>query len=137
MELASLLQVSGAVVVEGVRGCGKTTTAREFAASEVLLDTDEDARHMAELDPARVLRGHMPRLIDEWQAAPRLWNYVRRAVDDRPGSGQFILTGSASPADDVTRHTGFGRCPSPSWRSSFVGEAGPRPWTGRWSALCS
>ncbi len=108
-ELANLLQVSGAVVVEGVRGCGKTTTAREFAASEVLLDIDEDARQMAELDPARVLRDQTPRLIDEWQVAPKLWNHVRRAVDDRGQTGQFILTGSANPADDATRHTGFGR----------------------------
>lgn len=64
---------------------------------------------LASSDPAEVLRGPVPRLLDEWQNAPNLWNRVRRECDDRPGSGQFILTGSAVPQDDVTRHTGTGR----------------------------
>ena len=107
--MRELLRATGCVVIEGVRGCGKTTTAREFAASEVLLDVDEDARHLAEADPAEVLKGPPPRLIDEWQLQPRVWNHVRRAVDDRRAPGQFILTGSAIPADDATRHTGMRR----------------------------
>ena len=64
---------------------------------------------MVGVDPGAVLRGETPRLIDEWQTEPDIWNHIRRAVDDRGAPGQFILTGSAVPADDVTRHTGAGR----------------------------
>ena len=108
-ELAERLQATGAVVIEGPRACGKTTTARQIAASEARLDVDEVARRMAGLEPARVLVGDTPRLIDEWQIEPAIWNHVRRAVDDRHLPGQFILAGSALPADDATRHTGAGR----------------------------
>ncbi len=108
-ELDECLAAAGAVVVEGPRACGKTATARQRAASEVLLDTDRNARRLASIDPATALAGATPRLIDEWQLEPSLWNHVRRSVDDRTGPGQFILTGSAVPADDVTRHSGAGR----------------------------
>ena len=108
-ELAERLNATGAVVIEGPRACGKTTTAREIAASEARLDVDDVARRLARLEPARVLVGDAPRLIDEWQLEPAVWNHVRRAVDDRGLPGQFILTGSAIPADDATRHTGAGR----------------------------
>jgi len=97
------------VLIEGPRACGKTTTARQFAASEVLLDIDEDARQAAEVEPSLILQGPTPRLIDEWQLEPKIWNHLRREVDDRGEPGQFILTGSAVPADDITRHTGAGR----------------------------
>ena len=70
---------------------------------------DDLARRLASLEPARVLIGDVPRLIDEWQLEPAIWNHVCRAVDDRCQPGQFILTGSAVPADDATRHTGAGR----------------------------
>lgn len=103
------LASQGAVLIEGPRACGKTTTARQFAASEVLLDIDEDARQAAEVEPSLVLQGPTPRLIDEWQLEPKIWNHLRREVDDRGEVGQFILTGSAVPADDITRHTGAGR----------------------------
>jgi hypothetical protein len=108
-ELAARLQATGAVVIEGPRACGKTATARRAAASEVLLDIDATARQAIALDPSLVLAGTTPRLIDEWQLEPAIWNHVRRAVDDRARPGQFILTGSSVPADDVTRHTGAGR----------------------------
>ena len=108
-ELAERLAATGAVVIEGPRACGKTTTARQTAASEARLDVDEAARNLASIEPARVLTGPAPRLIDEWQLEPAIWNHVRRAVDDRRLPGQFILTGSAAPADDATRHTGAGR----------------------------
>lgn len=107
-EVENALGRRGAVLVEGVRGCGKTWMARHFARSEVRLD-DEAALVLATSDPAEVLVGPTPRLLDEWQNAPHLWNRVRRECDDRPESGQFILTGSAAPQDDVTRHTGTGR----------------------------
>lgn len=108
-ELADRLSSAGAVIVEGPKACGKTATARQAAASEVLLDVDENARAAAEVDPGLVLDGAVPRLIDEWQLEPRIWNHVRRAVDDRGEPGQFILAGSAAPTDDATRHTGAGR----------------------------
>lgn len=103
------LASEGAVLIEGPRACGKTSTARQLASSEVLLDVDENARRAAAVDPTLVLEGEVPRLIDEWQLMPAIWNHVRRAVDDRSEPGQFILTGSAVPADEVTRHTGAGR----------------------------
>ena len=108
-ELAELLATSGAVLVEGARAVGKTATAMRASASHVLLDVDPNARRMTGIDPAAVLAGDTPRLLDEWRLAPEIWNHVRRAVDERRESGQFILTGSAVPADDITRHTGAGR----------------------------
>lgn len=108
-ELTARLRATGAVLVEGPKACGKTATARRVAASEVLLDVDIAARQAIALDPALVLDGATPRLIDEWQLEPAIWNHVRRAVDDRGQPGQFILTGSAVPTDDITRHTGAGR----------------------------
>jgi hypothetical protein len=96
-------------LVEGTKACGKTETARQRAASEVLLDVDDEARKAVELSPGLILAGGVPRLIDEWQVAPAIWNQVRREVDDRGEPGQFILAGSARPADDETRHTGAGR----------------------------
>ena len=108
-ELAELLEASGAVLIEGPKACGKTATAMRVAESTVLLDVDNNARRMIDVDPAVVLEGDTPRLIDEWQLEPELWNHVRRIVDRRSDPGQFILTGSAVPADDTTRHTGAGR----------------------------
>lgn len=108
-ELADKLKASGAVLIEGPKSCGKTETARQQAASEVLLDIDERARTAAAVDPGLILAGDVPRLIDEWQVEPRIWNHVRRAVDERREPGQFILAGSAVPTDDATRHSGAGR----------------------------
>jgi predicted AAA+ superfamily ATPase len=108
-ELRTHLATTGAVLVEGPKACGKTETARQLAASEVLLDVDVDAREAAKLDPRVVLAGDVPRLIDEWQLAPEIWNHVRRAVDERIDPGQFILAGSAHPTDEETRHSGAGR----------------------------
>ena len=108
-ELKELLRSTGAVLVEGTKAAGKTATATEAAASAVLLDVDENARRLIGTDPPALLAGDVPRLIDEWQLEPEIWNHVRRAVDDRGLPGQFVLTGSAVPADDITRHTGAGR----------------------------
>lgn len=107
--LSAQLRAMGAVLIEGVKGCGKTVTARRLASSEVLLDADPNAVKRAELDPRLLLDGPVPRLLDEWQRAPRLWDVVRRAVDDRGLPGQFILTGSATPDDEIPRHSGAGR----------------------------
>jgi len=108
-ELTRLLASTGAVVLEGPKAVGKTETAKQRAASAVHLDVDSNARQLARVDPALLLEGAVPRLIDEWQIAPDLWNHVRHEVDKRQLPGQFILTGSAVPADDHTRHTGAGR----------------------------
>jgi predicted AAA+ superfamily ATPase len=108
-ELSGKLKTIGAAVIEGPKACGKTVTAQHLAASEVRLDVDPEAREAAALEPAFVLDGPTPRLIDEWQLEPAIWNHVRRAIDDRRKPGQFILTGSAVPADDITRHSGAGR----------------------------
>ena len=108
-ELAELLGAAGAVLIEGPKASGKTATAMQAAESEVLLDVDDNARRMIGVDPAAVLDGSTPRLIDEWQLEPAIWNHIRRTVDRRSRPGQFILTGSAVPPDDVTRHTGAGR----------------------------
>lgn len=108
-ELKALLSALGAVVIEGPKACGKTETARQVAASEVRLDVDVNARQVASIDPSLILNGPVPRLLDEWQMVPDVWNHARRAVDDRQAVGQFILTGSAVPRDDLTRHTGAGR----------------------------
>ena len=108
-EMESALQAAPAVVVEGPRACGKTWTARRFAGSEVTLDDSDDVRLAVAMDPAALLEGDTPRLLDEWQLAPRIWNPMRHACDRRARPGQFILTGSADPPDDVTRHSGAGR----------------------------
>ena len=108
-ELRRRLGSAGAVLIEGPKACGKTETARQVAASEVLLDVDQNARAAVGLNPALVLEGETPRLIDEWQIEPAIWNQIRRAVDDRGEPGQFILAGSAVPTDELTRHSGAGR----------------------------
>lgn len=106
--LRRALASAGAVVVEGARATGKTMTALHAASSYVFID-DAEAQRALSIAPALVLEGEAPRLLDEWQVAPELWNLVRRAVDRTTEPGRFILTGSAVPIDDVTRHTGAGR----------------------------
>ena len=123
-ELAVRLGSTGAVLIEGPRACGKTATGRHHAASEVLLDVDAGLRSAAELEPGLVLEGPAPRLIDEWQSAPSIWNHVRRAVDVGGGQGRFILTGSAVPPDDTTRHTGAGRVSRLAMRPMSLFESG-------------
>lgn len=108
-EVKSALRVTPAVVIEGARATGKTWTGRRFAASAVTIDGSDDVRLAVALDPAALLDGDTPRLLDEWQLAPRIWNPMRHACDRRARPGQFILTGSADPPDDVTRHSGAGR----------------------------
>ncbi|MDP2959341.1 MAG: DUF4143 domain-containing protein [Longimicrobiales bacterium] len=133
--MSELLSSVGAVVIEGPKACGKTETARQVAASEVRLDVDQNARQAVAIDPSLVLEGAAPRLIDEWQMAPALWNHVRRAVDDRRAAGQFILTGSAVPPDDVTRHTGAGRVARMRLRPMSLYESGHSPGQVSVSAL--
>ena len=107
--LTERLQSSGAVLIEGAKGCGKTETATQQAAGVVRFDADEQVKIKMEIDPKTVLAGTTPLLLDEWQDYPQIWNYVRREVDERKKKGQFILTGSATPDDKAKRHSGVGR----------------------------
>lgn len=100
---------SGAVLIEGPKACGKSETARQLARTECRLDVDAGVRQLAENAPEVLLTREPPVLLDEWQIVPSLWNHVRRAVDDSRARGRFILTGSATPNEDVTRHSGAGR----------------------------
>ena len=108
------LVIFGAVLVQGPKWCGKTTTAHRFAESSLSLSDPAGgfaALQLARLDPAQAITGAAPRLIDEWQEEPKLWDAVRFECDARGGEpGQFILTGSATPNDaDRPMHSGVGR----------------------------
>jgi len=111
--LEERLNAKGAVLIEGPKWCGKTTTAKQMAKSFISMDQPDMTRQyqqMAELSPSTLLEGDTPRLIDEWQIAPNLWNAVRYEVDNRNEFNQFILTGSAVPNEfDDSMHTGTGR----------------------------
>jgi len=122
-------------VIEGPKACGKTETAKQLAASEVRLDVDAGARAALAADPQVVLAGATPRLIDEWQVEPSVWNIVRREVDDRGQLGQFILTGSAVPADEDTRHSGAGRFSRLRMRPMSLSESGLSDSTISFEAL--
>ena len=110
--LAEHLESSGAVLIEGPKWCGKTTTAMQHAASMIKLqnpDKREGYLATADVRPSLLLLGDTPRLIDEWQEIPVLWDSVRNLVDERNDVGQFILTGSNTIDRNNIRHTGTGR----------------------------
>lgn len=110
--LAKKLRSSGAVLITGCKWCGKTMTASQKAKSRLFMQNpDLGPQYLltADIKPSVLLEGETPRLIDEWQMAPVLWDAVRFMVDERRSKGQFILTGSAVPKDNVTAHTGTGR----------------------------
>jgi len=123
-QLKSRLNSAGAVLLEGAKACGKTETATQFAQSTARLDTDPQIGIQMELDPSKVLEGLAPRLLDEWQEHPAIWNYVRREVDVRKEKGQFILTGSAHPAEEIRRHSGAGRFSRLKMRTMSLCECG-------------
>lgn len=113
--LEKKLQAKGAVLIEGPKWCGKTTTAEEIAASKIMLakpDIKDHFKSLLEIDSDAALAGDTPMLIDEWQTVPKLWDAVRYTVDHRNAMGQFILTGSAVPnqeAEKEREHSGTGR----------------------------
>lgn len=122
------LEGKGAVLIEGPKWCGKTTTAEQIAASVLYMDDPEKKEQnitMSELSPKRLLKGAAPRLIDEWQLAPKLWDAIRFEVDHRDELGQFILTGSAVPPDtqEIT-HSGTGRFTWLTMRPMSIFESG-------------
>lgn len=111
--LEKKLKGKGAVLIQGPKWCGKTTTAEQISKSILYMaksDEKEQNLTMVEINPSLLLQGEVPRLIDEWQIAPKLWDAVRYEIDHRNTEGQFILTGSSIPAkmEDVT-HSGTGR----------------------------
>jgi uncharacterized protein len=111
-DLQLALQSSGAVLIEGAKWCGKTSTAINASRSALYMQDPDNTNSylaMADTKPSLLLKGETPRLIDEWQMAPVLWDAIRFEVDKRAETGQFILTGSAVPSDNVTSHTGTGR----------------------------
>lgn len=111
--LIDKLEAMGAVLIEGPKGCGKTTTAEQRAGSVLYMDDPEHAdqyKQMAQTNIRFLLQGETPRLIDEWQTVPKFWDAIRFEVDHRDDDGQFILTGSAVPPDDSKiHHTGTAR----------------------------
>lgn len=111
--LAKRLKSIGAVLIEGPKWCGKTTTSEKLAQSVIYMSDPANKNQyleMAEINPQRLLEGATPRLIDEWQLAPKLWDAVRYEVDHRDELGQFILTGSSvPPSDKEIYHTETGR----------------------------
>jgi uncharacterized protein len=124
LELEQRLSYIGAVLIEGPKACGKTATASRQAKTSFRFDDDEVARSLVKLAPRRLFDNPTPILFDEWQVEPAIWNQVRRQVDDRQGTGLFILTGSATPNDDATRHSGAGRFAVMSMRPMSLFESG-------------
>ncbi|MCH4208085.1 MAG: DUF4143 domain-containing protein [Solobacterium sp.] len=122
------LKSAGAVLIEGPKWCGKTTTAEQIAASVLYMDEPEKKEQnlrMAEIKPSVLLAGKKPRLIDEWQIAPTLWDSIRFSVDHGDGEGKFILTGSSVPADlSKTEHSGTGRYARIKMRPMSLFESG-------------
>ncbi len=123
-ELDAALAAVGWVLLEGPRACGKTWTALSRAHSAARLDVDVRVHELGSVQPAMLLEGDRPRLIDEWQTVPEVWNHARNAVDASSLPGQFIFAGSALPTDDITRHTGAGRLRRIRMRSMCLWESG-------------
>ncbi|GAA1474502.1 DUF4143 domain-containing protein [Corynebacterium felinum] len=123
-ELHSTLNRAGAVLIQGAKACGKTETALQVAGSVITMDTNPQASRLMSIDPHLLLVGPTPRLIDEWQIHPEIWNYVKRAVDDRKTPGQFILTGSTAPQAEESRHSGAGRFARLTMRTMTFVETG-------------
>jgi len=127
-QLEKKLKGKGAVLIQGPKWCGKTTTAEQVAGSIIYMDEPERKEQniqLADISPSVLLEGTTPRLIDEWQLAPKLWDAVRFAVDHRSGKGHFILTGSAVPPEmSEISHSGTGRFAWLTMRNMSLFESG-------------
>ncbi len=125
--VAAYLNVFGAVCIEGPKWCGKTWTSHAHCRSDISLSDPREGyknRSLAKMTPSLVLEGDAPRLIDEWQEAPAVWDAVRYAVDERGLKGQFILTGSSTPVRDGFHHSGAGRIVCVRMRPMSLWESG-------------
>ena len=117
------MKSSGAIVIEGPKFCGKTTTALRYANSSIRLNTSHSIE-LAKLETRNVLKGDFPRVIDEWQTVPEIWNEVKGWIDEKPEFGQFILTGSSTPADkSKIYHSGSGRITQVRMRPMSLAES--------------
>ena len=126
-QVEKYLSAFGAVCIEGPKWCGKTWTSAYHSKSEIYIGDPAgnfQNRQLAELSPSLVLEGETPRLIDEWQEVPPLWDAVRYKVDQRPQKGQFILTGSATPNHQGILHSGAGRIARLRMRPMSLWESG-------------
>jgi predicted AAA+ superfamily ATPase len=126
-QLNELLRIFGAVVIEGSKGCGKTWAARNASNSEIMIADPDNAfavRELAQRDPAPLLEGEYPRMIDEWQEAPSIWDAVRYKVDAIGKKGLYILTGSSVPPIGKTIHSGTGRIARLQMRPMTLSEFG-------------
>ncbi len=135
------LKGKGAVLVEGPKWCGKTTTAEAVSKSTLYMSEPNSVKQnimMADINPSLLLQGETPRLVDEWQVAPKLWDAVRFEVDHRNSEGQFILTGSAVSTNmEMIQHTGTGRFAWVLMRPMSLFESGESSGTVRLSDLFS
>ncbi len=123
-ELRRRLRSAPAVLIEGPRACGKTTTARQVAASEILLEEAMASVQLASPGSLALLEGAAPRLIDEWHLVPGIWDMIRRECDRRGEVGQFVLTGSADPPPSIKQHSGVGRVARVQMRPLSLFESG-------------
>lgn len=139
-KIEEYLQTFGAVCIEGPKWCGKTWTSSVHSNSEIYLGDPEgnfQNRRLAELSPSLVLDGEAPRLIDEWQEVPALWDAVRYKVDQRVQKGQFILTGSATPNHKGILHSGAGRIARLRMRPMSLFESGNSSGAVSLEKLCN
>ena len=130
----------GAICVEGPKWCGKTWTSSFHSKSEVLIGDPDNSfqnRHLAELSPSLILEGDTPRLIDEWQEVPSIWDAVRYEIDGRGKKSQFILTGSSTPNRKGVLHSGAGRIGKLRMRTMSLYESGNSSGTVSLQELCN
>lgn len=138
-KIEEYLSVFGAVCVEGPKWCGKTWSSSYHSKSEIMIgdpDGNFQNRRLAEMSPSLVLEGETPRLIDEWQEVPPLWDAVRHKVDQKSEKGQFILTGSATPNHKGIMHSGAGRIARLRMRPMSLYESGNSSGKISLEALC-
>lgn len=138
-KVTQYLSAFGAVCIEGPKWCGKTWTSSAHSRSEIFIGDPAgnfQNRQLAELSPALVLSGDTPRLIDEWQEVPPIWDAVRHQVDQKPQKGQFILTGSATPNHKGILHSGAGRIGRLRMRPMSLYESGFSSGVVSLEALC-
>ncbi len=139
-ELERYIESFGAVCIEGPKWCGKTWTSSYHANSEFLIGDPENNfqnRAFAEMSPSVVLEGAVPRLIDEWQEVPSIWDAVRYTVDKRGMQGQFILTGSSTPKRKGVLHSGAGRIGKLRMRTMSLYESGESSGVVSLKDLCN
>ena len=123
-ELRERMQATGALLIDGPKAVGKTSTAARVGATMLRMDVDRAARAALDIQPDQLFTMPTPIVFDEWQETPELWNLVRRAVDDHEGKGLYVLTGSSRPRDDARMHSGAGRIGRLRMRPMSLSETG-------------